>query len=113
MNTSEHSTTQGELEKLVSDLRGLLANKDLDVVPEIKLLRQRLDDSIPPPVNRHSCSARRRPPTRTQRLLPTATPMTNLGAWPVPPWPLAPSWAFCWPAVKAWWLPSSDLQHAV
>ena len=46
MNTSEHSTTQGELEKLVSDLRGLLANKDLDVVPEIKLLRQRLDDGI-------------------------------------------------------------------
>ena len=27
-------------------LRGLLANKDLDVVPEIKLLRQRLDDGI-------------------------------------------------------------------
>ena len=44
MNTSEHFTTQGELEKLVSDLRGLLASKDLDVVPEIKLLRQRLDD---------------------------------------------------------------------
>ena len=46
MNTSEHTPTQGELEKLVSDLRGLLANKDLDVVPEIKLLRQRLDDGI-------------------------------------------------------------------
>ncbi len=46
VNTSEHTTTQGELEKLVSDLRGLLANKDLDVVPEIKLLRQRLDDGI-------------------------------------------------------------------
>ena len=40
------STTQGELEKLVSDLRGLLANKDLDAVPEIKLLRQRLDDGM-------------------------------------------------------------------
>ena len=38
------TTTQGELEKLVSDLRGLLANKDLDAVPEIKLLRQRLAD---------------------------------------------------------------------
>ena len=30
----------------VAGLRGLLANKDLDVVPEIKLLRQRLDDGI-------------------------------------------------------------------
>lgn len=28
------------------DLRGLLANKDLDAVPEIKLLRQRLDDGM-------------------------------------------------------------------
>lgn len=46
MSASEASTTQGELEKLVSDLRGLLANKDLDTVPEIKLLRQRLDDGI-------------------------------------------------------------------
>lgn len=40
------STTQGELEKLVSDLRGLLASRDLDSVPEIKQLRQRLDDGI-------------------------------------------------------------------
>ncbi len=40
------STTQGELEKLVSDLRGLLANRDLDSVPEIKVLRQRLDDGM-------------------------------------------------------------------
>lgn len=40
------STTQGELEKLVSDLRGLLASKDLDAVPEIRLLRQKLDDGI-------------------------------------------------------------------
>ncbi|MBU0893252.1 MAG: DUF883 family protein [Gammaproteobacteria bacterium] len=44
--TASDSTTQGELEKLVSDLRGLLANKDLDAVPEIKLLRQRLDHGM-------------------------------------------------------------------
>ena len=43
MTASDTTTTQGELEKLVSDLRGLLANKDLDAVAEIKLLRQRLD----------------------------------------------------------------------
>lgn len=43
---STSSTTQGELEKLVSDLRGLLASKDLDGVPEIKQLRQRLDDGV-------------------------------------------------------------------
>ena len=47
MNASESTTTtQGELEKLVSDLRGLLASKDLDAVPEIRLLRQRLDDGM-------------------------------------------------------------------
>jgi len=40
------SNTQGELEKLVSDLRGLLANRDLDSLPEIKVLRQRLDDGM-------------------------------------------------------------------
>lgn len=46
MNASDNSTTQGELEKLVSDLRGLLSSKDLDLVPDIKVLRQRLDDGI-------------------------------------------------------------------
>ena len=40
------STSQGELEKLVGDLRGLLASRDLDGIPEIKQLRQRLDDGI-------------------------------------------------------------------
>jgi ElaB/YqjD/DUF883 family membrane-anchored ribosome-binding protein len=48
MSTSETTTphSQGELEKLVSDLRGLLSNKDLDAIPEIKLLRQRMDDGM-------------------------------------------------------------------
>lgn len=47
MNGSDTTTTsQGELEKLVTDLKGLLANKNLDAVPEIKLLRQRLDDGM-------------------------------------------------------------------
>ena len=40
------STTQDELEKLVSDLRGLLSSRNLDSVPEIKMLRQRLDDGM-------------------------------------------------------------------
>ena len=44
--TETTSTSQSELEKLVTDLRGLLANKDLDAIPEIKLLRQRLDDGM-------------------------------------------------------------------
>ena len=39
-------STQSELEKLVSDLRALMSNKDFDGVPEIKMLRQRLDDGI-------------------------------------------------------------------
>ena len=38
------SNAQTELDKLVTDLRGLLASKDLDGLPEIKLLRQRLDE---------------------------------------------------------------------
>jgi len=45
-STKSTSTTQDELEKLVSDLRGLLASKDLDGVPDIKQLRQRLDDGV-------------------------------------------------------------------
>ena len=40
------SPTQSELERLVGDLRGLLSNKDLDSIPQIKQLRQRLDDGI-------------------------------------------------------------------
>ena len=49
MTTSASDTlhsTQTELEKLVSDLRSLMASKDLDSVPEIKVLRQRLDDGM-------------------------------------------------------------------
>lgn len=46
MTNPEVTTTQGDLEKLVSDLRGLLTSKDLDSVPEIRLLRQRLDDGM-------------------------------------------------------------------
>ena len=40
------SNTQHELEKLVSDLRGLISSRDLDSVPEIRALRQRLDDGV-------------------------------------------------------------------
>ena len=39
MTASDTTTTQGELEKLVSDLRGLLASRDLDAFPEIKVLK--------------------------------------------------------------------------
>ena len=35
-----------ELENLVSDVRGLLASKDLDGVPQIKALRKRIDDTM-------------------------------------------------------------------
>lgn len=40
------SSAQADLERLVSDLRGLLANRDLDTIPEIRALRQRLDDGL-------------------------------------------------------------------
>ncbi len=46
MTAFNTTTTQSELEKLVSDLRGLLASRDLDTFPEIKVLRQRLDDGL-------------------------------------------------------------------
>lgn len=39
-------TTQSELEKLVADLRSLLASRELDSVPEIRQLRQRIDDGV-------------------------------------------------------------------
>lgn len=44
--TTPNNSTQAELEKLVADLRGLIASKDLDAVPEIKVLRQRIDDGM-------------------------------------------------------------------
>lgn len=44
--TDVNPSTQNELEKLVNDLRGLISSRDLDTLPEIKLLRQRLDDSL-------------------------------------------------------------------
>ena len=40
------SNAQADLEKLVGDLRSVLSSRDLDDVPEIKLLRQRLEDSV-------------------------------------------------------------------
>lgn len=40
------SNAQADMEKLVSDLRGLLSAKELDVVPDIHLLRQRLDEGV-------------------------------------------------------------------
>lgn len=44
--TDTVSPSHTELEKLVTDLRGLLANKELDTIPEIKMLRQRIDDGM-------------------------------------------------------------------
>lgn len=38
-------TAQADLERLVGDLRSVLSSKDLDSLPEIKLLRQRLEES--------------------------------------------------------------------
>ena len=40
------SSAQADLEKLVTDLKALLGSKDLDAVPDIHVLRQRLDDGI-------------------------------------------------------------------
>lgn len=40
------SNAQSDLEKLVSDLRGLLDSKSLDTLPEIQVLRKRLDEGI-------------------------------------------------------------------
>ncbi|ABX36622.1 MULTISPECIES: DUF883 domain-containing protein [Delftia] len=44
--TDTVSTAQADLEKLVGDLRGLLSAKELDAVPEIHMLRQRIDDGM-------------------------------------------------------------------
>ena len=40
------SSAQQDLERLVSDLRGLLASKDLDSIPQIGALRERIDDGL-------------------------------------------------------------------
>lgn len=35
-----------QMEELVSDLGGLLANKEFDAVPEIKAIRKRIDQNV-------------------------------------------------------------------
>jgi ElaB/YqjD/DUF883 family membrane-anchored ribosome-binding protein len=40
------AATQAELENLVADLRDVLARKELDSVPEISRLRERLDEGV-------------------------------------------------------------------
>ena len=44
--TDSQNSTQNELEKLVAEMRTLMANKNLDSVPEIKALRDRLDEGM-------------------------------------------------------------------
>jgi ElaB/YqjD/DUF883 family membrane-anchored ribosome-binding protein len=44
--TDSQNSTQNELEKLVAEMRTLMANKNLDSVPEIKALRERLDEGM-------------------------------------------------------------------
>ena len=92
MTASDTTTTQGELEKLVSDLRGLLANKDLDAVPEIKLLRQRLDDGM------HNVreSAVRAAQDAARQAKEAAL---AAGVWQVPRWLWARWSVSCWRAV--------------
>lgn len=43
---SAAATAQAELEDLVADLRDVLGRKELDVVPEISKLRERLEDGL-------------------------------------------------------------------
>ncbi len=50
MSTSTPETTRSatpsELDKLVADLRGMLARKELDTLPEIRALRDRIDEGL-------------------------------------------------------------------
>lgn len=47
MSLSEKVTSaQADLDKLVADLRTLLASKELEAVPEISTLRQRAEDHL-------------------------------------------------------------------
>lgn len=40
------SAAQADLERLAADVRGLLASKDLDSIPEIRVLRERIDERL-------------------------------------------------------------------
>ncbi|GLS14273.1 DUF883 family protein [Hydrogenophaga electricum] len=40
------AASQTELENLIADLRDVLARKELDVLPEISSLRERLEDGV-------------------------------------------------------------------
>lgn len=43
---SATSSTQQELEQLLADLRSLISSRELDAVPEIRAVRQRIDDGM-------------------------------------------------------------------
>lgn len=40
------SAAQSDLEKLVTDVRGLLASKELDAIPQVAALREKLDQGV-------------------------------------------------------------------
>lgn len=40
------ASAQEDLEKLVNDLRGLISSRDLDDIPQITALRQKIDDGL-------------------------------------------------------------------
>ena len=73
------SNTQQELEKLVSDLRGLISSRDLDSVPEIRALRQRLDDGMQ--VVRDSTVRCTFPRSAKYRACVLADPSTSSPVW--------------------------------
>lgn len=44
--TDNISAAQGDLEQLVADLRGLISSRELDAMPEIRAVRQRIDEGM-------------------------------------------------------------------
>jgi hypothetical protein len=93
---SASNNLEAAAEDIASDVRGVLASKDLDSVPHIKALRQRIDTKLA--IARELAAeksklAARRPAKRPT--LPTPTPTTNRGRSPAQRWPWACWWVCC------------------
>jgi hypothetical protein len=86
---SASQNLEAAAEDIASDVRGVLASKDLDSVPHIKALRQRIDTKLA--IARELASEKSKLAAKKAR----ETPTTNHGRSPVPHWPSACWWACC------------------
>ena len=100
-STNLEAAANAVAEDIASDVRGVLASKDLDSVPHIKALRQRIDSKLA--IARELAAEKSRIAAKKAREAanrPTPTRTTSRGRSPAPRWPWACWWACCLAAAE-------------